>query len=101
MKNKESNCHSNKCNIWSLAPKGTRHQDYWPTDRRRKVTTTSTTYVKTSKALLKMVYMVLVLFAEEGDYAMRATRLSSTQATQFCDRAEQTYIEQTISSRHY
>jgi hypothetical protein len=33
MKNKESNCHSNKCNIWSLAPKGARHQDEladWP-----------------------------------------------------------------------
>jgi hypothetical protein len=27
MKNKESNCHSNKCNIWSLAQKGARHQD--------------------------------------------------------------------------
>jgi hypothetical protein len=27
MKNKECNCHSNKCNIWSLAPKGARHQD--------------------------------------------------------------------------
>jgi hypothetical protein len=27
MKNKESNCHSNKCNIWSLAPKGARQQD--------------------------------------------------------------------------
>jgi hypothetical protein len=27
MKNKESNCHSNKYNIWSLAPKGARHQD--------------------------------------------------------------------------
>jgi hypothetical protein len=27
MKNKESNCHSNKCGIWSLAPKGARHQD--------------------------------------------------------------------------
>jgi hypothetical protein len=27
MKNKESNCHSNKCNIWSLASKGARHQD--------------------------------------------------------------------------
>jgi hypothetical protein len=26
-KNKENNCHSNKCNIWSPAPKGTRHQD--------------------------------------------------------------------------
>jgi hypothetical protein len=33
MKNKESNCHSNKCNIWSPAPKGARHQDEvadWP-----------------------------------------------------------------------
>jgi hypothetical protein len=33
MKNKESNCHSNKCNIWSLAPKGARRQDEladWP-----------------------------------------------------------------------
>jgi hypothetical protein len=27
MKNKESNSHRNKCNIWSLAPKGPRHQD--------------------------------------------------------------------------
>jgi hypothetical protein len=27
MRNKESNCHSNKCNIWSPAPKGARHQD--------------------------------------------------------------------------
>jgi hypothetical protein len=27
MKNKESNCHSNKCNIWSLAPKGAGHQN--------------------------------------------------------------------------
>jgi hypothetical protein len=27
MKNKESNSHSNKCNIWSLAPKGARLQD--------------------------------------------------------------------------
>jgi hypothetical protein len=27
MKNKESNCHSNKCNTWSLALKGARHQD--------------------------------------------------------------------------
>jgi hypothetical protein len=26
MKNKESNCHSNKCNIWSPAPSGARHQ---------------------------------------------------------------------------
>jgi hypothetical protein len=33
MRNKESNCHSNKCNIWSLVPKGARHQDEladWP-----------------------------------------------------------------------
>jgi hypothetical protein len=33
MKNKESNCHSNKCNIWSPAPKGARHLDEladWP-----------------------------------------------------------------------
>jgi hypothetical protein len=33
MKNKESNCHSDKCNIWSPAPKGARHQDEladWP-----------------------------------------------------------------------
>jgi hypothetical protein len=33
MKNKESNCHSNKCNIRSLAPEGARHQDVladWP-----------------------------------------------------------------------
>jgi hypothetical protein len=33
MKNKESTCHSNKCNIWSHAPKGARHQDGladWP-----------------------------------------------------------------------
>jgi hypothetical protein len=33
MKNKESNCHSNKCNILSLVPKGARHQDEladWP-----------------------------------------------------------------------
>jgi hypothetical protein len=35
MRNKESNCHSKKCNIWSPAPKGARHQDepsvaiYW------------------------------------------------------------------------
>jgi hypothetical protein len=27
MKNKVSNCHSNKCSIWSPAPKGARHQD--------------------------------------------------------------------------
>jgi hypothetical protein len=27
MKNKESNCHSNKCNIWSPAPRGAGHQD--------------------------------------------------------------------------
>jgi hypothetical protein len=27
MKNKESNCHSDKYNIWSLAPKGAGHQD--------------------------------------------------------------------------
>jgi hypothetical protein len=27
MKNKESNNHWNKCNIWSRAPKGARHQD--------------------------------------------------------------------------
>jgi hypothetical protein len=27
MKNKESNCHSNKCNIWSLDPKEAGHQD--------------------------------------------------------------------------
>jgi hypothetical protein len=27
MKNKGSKCHSNKCIIWSLAPKGARHQD--------------------------------------------------------------------------
>jgi hypothetical protein len=30
---KESNCHSNKCNIWSPAPKGAGHQDEladWP-----------------------------------------------------------------------
>jgi hypothetical protein len=26
-KNKESNCHSNKCNIWSPAAKGARHKD--------------------------------------------------------------------------
>jgi hypothetical protein len=26
MKNKDSNCHTNKCNIWSTAPKGARHQ---------------------------------------------------------------------------
>jgi hypothetical protein len=26
IKNEESNCHSNKCNIWSPAPKGARHQ---------------------------------------------------------------------------
>jgi hypothetical protein len=26
-KNKESSCHSNKCNIWSLAPKGASHQE--------------------------------------------------------------------------
>jgi hypothetical protein len=32
MKNKESNCHSNKCNIWSPAPRGARHQDNWPTE---------------------------------------------------------------------
>jgi hypothetical protein len=31
MKDKESTCHSNKCNIWSLAPKGAEHQDEWPT----------------------------------------------------------------------
>jgi hypothetical protein len=33
MRNKESNSHSNKCNIWSLAPKGARHQHEladWP-----------------------------------------------------------------------
>jgi hypothetical protein len=33
MKNKESNCHSNKCNMWSLTPKGAGHQDEladWP-----------------------------------------------------------------------
>jgi hypothetical protein len=33
MKNKESNCHWNKYNIWSLALKGARHQDElsdWP-----------------------------------------------------------------------
>jgi hypothetical protein len=33
MKYKESNCHSNKCYIWSLAPKGAGHQDEladWP-----------------------------------------------------------------------
>jgi hypothetical protein len=27
MKNKESNCHSNKCNSWLPAPRGARHQD--------------------------------------------------------------------------
>jgi hypothetical protein len=27
MKNKESDCHSNKCNIWSRVPRGARHQD--------------------------------------------------------------------------
>jgi hypothetical protein len=27
MKNKESNCHWNKCNIWSPAPRGARRQD--------------------------------------------------------------------------
>jgi hypothetical protein len=27
MKNKESNCHSKKCSIWSPAPNGARHQD--------------------------------------------------------------------------
>jgi hypothetical protein len=27
MKNEESNYHSNKCNIWSPAPRGARHQD--------------------------------------------------------------------------
>jgi hypothetical protein len=27
MKYKESNCHSNKCNIWTPAPRGARHQD--------------------------------------------------------------------------
>jgi hypothetical protein len=33
MKNKESNCHSDKCNFWSPAPKGARQQDElsdWP-----------------------------------------------------------------------
>jgi hypothetical protein len=33
MKKKESNCHSEKCNIWSPSPKGARHQDEladWP-----------------------------------------------------------------------
>jgi hypothetical protein len=33
MKNKESNCHSKKCNIWSPAPKGAQHQHEladWP-----------------------------------------------------------------------
>jgi hypothetical protein len=33
MKNKESNCQLNKCNIWSPAPRGARHQDElaeWP-----------------------------------------------------------------------
>jgi hypothetical protein len=33
MKNKESNCHSNKCNVWSPAPKGAGNQDEltdWP-----------------------------------------------------------------------
>jgi hypothetical protein len=29
VKKKESNCHSNKCNIWSPSQKGARHQD-WP-----------------------------------------------------------------------
>jgi hypothetical protein len=37
-KNKESNCHSNKCNIWSLAPKGARHTGRMTIGR----TTTST-----------------------------------------------------------
>jgi hypothetical protein len=35
MKNRESNSHSNKCNIWSLAPKGAGHQDEmsdWPSE---------------------------------------------------------------------
>jgi hypothetical protein len=27
MKNKENNCHSDKYNIWSLAPEEARHQD--------------------------------------------------------------------------
>jgi hypothetical protein len=27
MKNKDTNRHSNKCNIWSVSPKGARHQD--------------------------------------------------------------------------
>jgi hypothetical protein len=33
MKKKETNCHAKKCNIWSIAPKGARHQDEladWP-----------------------------------------------------------------------
>jgi hypothetical protein len=34
LKKKESNCHSKKCNIWSPAPNGARHQDDWLTDRR-------------------------------------------------------------------
>jgi hypothetical protein len=33
MKDKESNCHSNKCNFWSLAPKGAGHQDELAIDR--------------------------------------------------------------------
>jgi hypothetical protein len=41
MKNKESNCHSNKCNIWSFAPKWARHQDELADTVGRNVTSTS------------------------------------------------------------
>jgi hypothetical protein len=40
IKNKKSNCHSNKCNIWSLAPKGARRTDRLTVGRN--VTLTST-----------------------------------------------------------
>jgi hypothetical protein len=43
MKNKESNCHSNKSNIWSLAPKGPRQQDERLTVGRNATSTSTLT----------------------------------------------------------
>jgi hypothetical protein len=53
MKNKQSNCHSNKCNIWSPAPKEAWHQDELPDCVGRNVTSISTLHA--SHVALRMV----------------------------------------------
>jgi hypothetical protein len=80
MKNEESNFHSNKCNIWSLAPKGARHQDELA-DWQSVVM-----WLRLQPPMWgpqnhfqRWFCMVLALSSEEGDYAVRATRLSATQ----------------------